>query len=268
MSIDTLALATELAAAFHDGSLRVAAPSSRGEAFDMDAACATEAAVAKIRCERGAKKVGIKVGYANKAMWRVLKLETLVWAHMYDDTVHYAHGRAADLALPYYRAAKIEPEIVFKMKHAVTDPANPLEAVEWIALGFEIVDVPFTEPQFQPVDFVAAWGLHQALVVGEPTRVEPAAIPELMDALAKFKVRLWKGPEMVEEGGGRNSLKSPALCLAETAAAMTKRTGASLAAGDLLSSGTLTSGSPIAKGEVWSVEAEGLPVEGLSLRLL
>ena len=30
--------------------------------------------------------VGRKVGFANKAMWRVLKLDTLVWAHMYDDT--------------------------------------------------------------------------------------------------------------------------------------------------------------------------------------
>jgi hypothetical protein len=32
-------------------------------------------------------------GYANKAMWRALKLDTLVWAHMYDDTVRYATER-------------------------------------------------------------------------------------------------------------------------------------------------------------------------------
>ena len=38
----------------------------------------------------GIATVGRKVGFANKAVWRVLKLETLVWAHMYDDTVRYA----------------------------------------------------------------------------------------------------------------------------------------------------------------------------------
>ena len=38
------------------------------------------------------------MGYANKAIWRVLKLETLVWAHMYDDTVHHAGAGAAELS--------------------------------------------------------------------------------------------------------------------------------------------------------------------------
>ena len=41
----------------------------------------------------GHRTVGRKVGYANKAVWRVLKLETLVWAHMYDDTVRLRGGR-------------------------------------------------------------------------------------------------------------------------------------------------------------------------------
>ncbi len=46
-----------------------------------------------MRRAAGRKTVGVKVGYANKAMWRVLKLDTLVWAHMYDDTVRYADRR-------------------------------------------------------------------------------------------------------------------------------------------------------------------------------
>ena len=45
------------------------------------------------RVAAGHRVVGVKVGYANKAVWRVLKLETLVWASMYDDTVRFAERR-------------------------------------------------------------------------------------------------------------------------------------------------------------------------------
>ena len=103
----------------------------------MNSAYAVEAEFSRLRKQSGRQTVGLKVGYANKAMWRVLKMETLVWAHMYDDTVHYAGGNSAELRLPYYRSSKIEPEIVFKLKQPVAsaglDAAAVLQNVEWLA---------------------------------------------------------------------------------------------------------------------------------------
>ncbi len=64
-------------------------PPSERPGFDLNTAYEVEARLKQFREGRGHRAVGRKVGYANKAMWRVLKLETLVWAHMYDDTVHY-----------------------------------------------------------------------------------------------------------------------------------------------------------------------------------
>jgi 2-oxo-3-hexenedioate decarboxylase len=230
-----------------------------------------------LRTAAGAKTCGIKVGYANKAMWRVLKLETLVWAHMYEDTVHYAHGGAAEYALPAHRAPKIEPEIVFKLKEPIAtaglDAAAVLALVEWIAIGFEIIDCPFPDWQVKPTDFVAAFGLHLGLVVGEPLKIDAAMIPTLVEQLASFKLKVSKNGEFVEEGAGKNSLRSPALCLAELGGAMLKRgnifqnANAGLAAGDLISSGTLTAGHLIQSGETWSVEVEGLPLAGLAVTL-
>ena len=240
-------------------------PSARDSAFDVNSAYAVEAEIARLRVASGHKVSGRKVGYANKAMWRMLKLDTLVWASMYDDTVH----EKAELSAGGFHSAKIEPEIAFKLKSAVpagADAAGALAAVEWMALGFEIIDCPFPDWKFQPADFVAAWGLHAALLLGEPRHVDPAAIPELAEMLASFKLRLSKDGDLVEEGSGKNVLRSPALCLAELAAAASRR-GDPLRPGELISTGQLTSAQAIASGEVWRAEADGLPVAALELRL-
>jgi 2-oxo-3-hexenedioate decarboxylase len=270
---DVHALAQEMLAAYNSGAIRLVPPSTSREDFDLNAAYAVEDEFARLRREGGRRTVGLKVGYANKAMWRVLKLETLVWAHMYDDTVHYAGGDSAELQLPYDRSSKIEPEIVFKLKRPITqagmDAVAVLENVEWIAVGFEIIDCPYPEWQFKAADFVAAYGLHLALVVGQPLPVQPEVISTLVSGLAGFKVRISKDGQFIEEGSGKNSLRSPALCVAELGGAVLRRLGcAPLSAGDLVSTGTLTTGHPIARGETWSVEVDGLPVSGLTLRLV
>jgi 2-oxo-3-hexenedioate decarboxylase len=247
-------------------------PSSDDPAFDLASAYAVERELARMRREAGHRSVGRKVGYANKAMWRVLKLDTLVWAHMYDDTVHYAAHGDATLSIARTYSPKIEPEIVFKLRTPLADvsgdPSAALASVQWLALGFEIIDAVYPDWKFQPADFVAAFGLHAALVVGEPAPVEPSAIAALVERLPSFKVRLMKNGEVVEEGSGKNSLRSPALCLAELAAAISRQPDTDpLAAGELISSGTLTNSLPIAAGETWRAEVDGLDLAPLTLRV-
>jgi 2-oxo-3-hexenedioate decarboxylase len=271
MPTDPKTLAQELMDAYARRE-RVDAPSTRDEGFDLAAAYAVEAELARLGRAAGRTTVGRKVGFANKAMWRVLKLETLVWAHMYDDTVQYAKDGASLLAAARLYSPKIEPEIVFKLKRPLAsadlEPAAVLEAVEWLALGFEIIDCVFPDWKFQPADFVASFGLHAALVVGEPRAVEPAMIPALVEQLPRFKVRLMKNGEPVEEGSGKNALRSPALCLGELAGAITRQAGAEpLAAGELISSGTLTASYPIARGETWRAEVEGIDLPALTLAI-
>jgi 2-oxo-3-hexenedioate decarboxylase len=168
-------------------------------------------------------------------------------------------------------APKIEPEIVFKMKapvEGVADAAAALAAVEWLALGFEIIDCPYVDWTFQPADFVAAYGLHAALIVGDPLPVTAANIPDLVQQLPTFKVRLSKDGQLVQEGWGRNSLRSPALCLAELASAMAKQNGGEpLAAGDMVSSGTLTESTPIQPGATWTTSVEGIDLRPLTLHV-
>jgi 2-keto-4-pentenoate hydratase len=265
-------LARELLSAYKTGQM-VAVPPSGRPGFDLDTAYEVEATLKQFRETGGHRAVGRKVGYANKAMWRVLKLDTLVWAHMYDDTVHYADSNSTALTLEHIRSLKIEPEIVFGLKQPVmgegSDAIAALASTDWLAVGFEIIDCPFPEWRFQPSDFVASLGLHAALVIGERIRVRPDIIAKLVNELPRFKVRMSKSGEFVEEGSGRNSLKSPALCLAELGAAVARRFPAQpLGAGEIVSTGTLTAGHPTGRGDLWTVEVEGLSLPSLTLRLV
>ena len=201
MIVDTASLASEIADAYAHRRVIPVPPSARDIGFDLAAAYAVEGELVKRRRASGHKTVGLKVGFANKAMWRVLKLDTVVWAHMYDDTVHRANSNSATLSIAHMVSAKIEPEIVFTMKQpldpGISDPAAVLDAVESIALGFEIIDCAYADWKFQASDFVAAYGLHAALVVGEPQPVDSGRIP-LVDALPQFRVMLSKNGALVE----------------------------------------------------------------------
>ena len=270
-------LARELLSAYETGEM-IAIPPSGRPGFDLDTAYEVEATLKQFREAGGHRSVGRKVGYANKAMWRVLKLETLVWAHMYDDTVHYSDRNSATLTIAHPRSLKIEPEVVFGLKQPIVTegaaaPDAALASADWLAVGFEIIDCPFPGWQFQPSDFVASFGLHAALVIGERVQVRPDGIAALVDELPRFKVRMScsnrsKNEDFVEEGSGKNSLRSPALCLAELGAAIVRRFPTEpLSAGEIVSSGTLTAGHPTDRGDLWTVEVEGLSLPPLTLRL-
>jgi 2-oxo-3-hexenedioate decarboxylase len=276
--MNTLALADEIEDAYARRQPMAEPPSARAAGLTLDQAYAVEADLARRRQAAGHAAAGRKVGFANKALWRVMGLSTVVWASMYDDTVHHAATNDAAVSTGRMFSPKIEPEIVMKLKAppgagvAALESVErgALEAVEWIALGFEVIDCPFPDWKFQPADFVAAYGFHAALVVGTPIRLDinGGMIPSLTEALSRFTVRLLRNGELAEEGSGRNVLRSPALCLAELASAVASRPGAApLAAGEVISTGTLTTSRFIAAAETWTAEVEGLDLPPLSVQV-
>lgn len=262
------ALATELLDAYRDRRL-VPAPTSREGGLDLVSAYAVEAEILRLRTAAGHRPVGLKVGFANKAAWRILKLDTVVWAHMYDDTVRHAVDDRAELSISALVSPKIEPEIVFCMKAMPTagaDAAGVLDAVDWLALGFEIIDCVFPDWQFQPADFVASRGLHAGLIVGTPLTVTADNRHALAAALPSCTVRLDRNGEATATGGGRNVLRNPAACLGELAAALTRSTThAPLQPGDLVSSGTMTESQLMGANETWSATVEGLELPALTV---
>jgi 2-keto-4-pentenoate hydratase len=270
MASDPAAVAQELIDAYEGGDLLPETLSSR-EGFDLETAYAVEAELVRRRRAQGRTVVGRKVAFANPAVWPKLNLQTVAWGSMYDDTVQPAND--VDVTpVPFTYAPKLEPEVVFKLKGPVTgnpaDVSAVLNAVEWISLGYEIVDCPFPEWQFQPPDLVAAFGFHSGLVLGQPTVVNAANAPTLAKQLAEFKLKLFKNGTFIEEGVGRNVMRNPALCVGELAAAIARSPGAEpLKPGELVSTGALTTPMLIAPGETWRAETEGLDVAPLVMKL-
>ena len=259
-----MTLARELFDAYASGDRVTVAPTAREGGCDLATAYATQAELTRMRRAGGRTTVGRKVAFVSKAAWRVLKIQTVAWADMYDDTVHYSKNGRASVSLARMRSPRIEPEVVMKLKTvrgggpsdqywlvgshgepilpaASNDAGAVLESVEWLALGFELVDCPFPDWKFQAPDLVASFGFHAGLVVGTPRLVDRDSIPSLTDELGSFTVRLSKDGELVEEGGGRNVMKSPGLCLAELASAIAAQPGAEpLRPGELVTTGSLT----------------------------
>ena len=107
-------------------------------------------------------------------MWAAFGVHEPIWAYVYDTTVVQLDGTRTSCRLGRFVEPKIEPEIVLHFRSAPplgADPAGVLNAIDWVAHGFEIVQSHFPGWKFQAPDTVADWALHATLLVGPPQPV-------------------------------------------------------------------------------------------------
>lgn len=230
------------------------------------------AAILELRRARGEKTVGRKIGFTNRNIWPEYGATAPIWAHVYDRTVVMAEDSRAVIALKGSARPRLEPEIAFKLKAplpaGVADPARILERIEWVAASFEIVDCHFAGWKFQSAESVADFSLHWRLIVGAPHSVRAQEIPALAAQLRNCRVTLSRDGEVRDRGVGANALGHPAAALAHLATVLAGQASFEpLAAGEIITTGTLTAALPIAAGERWVSDYAGLPVTGLELTL-
>jgi 2-oxo-3-hexenedioate decarboxylase len=123
---------------------------------------------------------------------------------------------------------RIEPKIVFGLNKAPLpdmDESALLDCIDWVVLGFEIVQSIFPGWQFAASDTIAANALHGALLIGNRH-----SIPQRKNAwryeLATFRAELYCDGKLSQTGGGALVLGSPLLALlhlAELLANATRR---------------------------------------------
>ena len=264
-------LADRLLAAF-ESATQIAPISSLYPAFDVPAAYRVLDELHARRVAQGWRPLGRKIGFTNRTIWARYGVDRPMWSHVWDRTVTFAPEGQAMVSLSGLMEPRIEPEVAFKLRAPLPpgeDALQLLHAVEWIAPAFEIVHSVFPGWKFGAADCTAAFGLHGRLVVGPPLRVDDANRAALAAALPRFTVALLRGESLVDTGIGDNVLGSPALALAHLRDLLTTQPSApALAAGEIVTTGTVTDAWPVVPGETWSSRYGSLGLRGIVLRLV
>ncbi|HET9339760.1 MAG TPA: hydratase [Casimicrobiaceae bacterium] len=254
-----------------DGATQVAPISDADPHFDVERAYEALASLHARREAQGWRAVGRKIGFTNRTIWPRYGVYRPMWSMVWDRTVVHAPSGSATVDIARLHEPRIEPEVVFGLASPLPregDARAMLDAVAWIAAGFEIVHSVFPGWKFRAADCTAAFGLHGRLVVGTPTPIGADERDALFAMLPSFKVALRRDDMLVETGVGANVLDSPAHALAHLRDVLASQPAfPALAAGEIVTTGTLTDAWPVAAGETWTSDYGSLPVRGLSLTI-
>jgi 2-oxo-3-hexenedioate decarboxylase len=264
----TAAIADRLIAAW-DRTSTISPITAEDPGFDVAAAYSVLDEIERRRMEQGWRPVGRKIGFTNRTIWARYGDYLPMWAHVWDRTVHQAPQGRATLSLAPFVQPRIEPEVVFGLSGPLSTAADAqiaLNSVEWIAAGFEIVQSHFPGWKFAAPDCTAALGLHGALVVGPRVAMTAENRAEIARRLPLFELELRRGDSLVDRGVGANVLDSPALALIHLARVLALQPQfPALAAGEIVTTGTVTDAWPVAPGETWRSDYGALGLSGLTL---
>jgi len=246
------------------------APVPPEAAIDVPTSYVVADRVHRMRIANGAVPVGRKIGFTNRNIWNDYGVHQPIWGWMYEHTVGRAPEGHARIVLERFTEPRIEPEIAFHF--ASTPPTDAgahelLACIDWIAHGFEVVQSHYPGWKFRVEDTIVDGGLHGALVLGADVPVERLGEGGVLaQALAAFEIELARDARLVETGCGANVLDSPLNALVHLSRVLQRQPRlAPIAAGEVVTTGTLTAAYPLVPGERWSTRLRGLAVPGLTL---
>lgn len=249
------------------GGRQIAPFTSDDPAFGLDRAYRVTPVVRQLRETRGERVTGRKIGFTNRNIWAQYGVYAPIWGYVYDSTMHDLATLDGSVSLGDFAEPRIEPEIVFGLSSAPRagmDEAALLSCIDWVAHGFEIVQSIFPDWIFGAADTVAAFGLHGALLIGERHPIAEKR-EEWLHALSDFSITLRCG-DVVEHGHARDVLDGPLSALKHLVDLLDSDAhNPPLAAGEIVTTGTLTRAMPVKAGERWSTELAGISVEGIAI---
>jgi 2-oxo-3-hexenedioate decarboxylase len=238
-------------------------------AFDIAAAYAVAARIVAARRRRGETPIGWKIGFTNRTIWDEYNVRAPIWAPVYDSTAAAITGAGTTLSLGSLMEPRIEPELVFRLAGSPEpgmDEDALLRLIDGVALGFELVQSPYPDWVFLAPDCIAAFALHGRL--RHQPFTDPAGIGLTRAALERFTVRLDCDGAERDTGAAANVLDGPLSALKALVDGLPDTPlGPRIAAGSIVTTGTLTRALPVRPGESWTMTVDGLPLPALTLDL-
>jgi 2-oxo-3-hexenedioate decarboxylase len=225
--------------------------------------------VRDLRVAEGEKPVGRKIGFTNPASWSKFRAEGPMWGYMFASTVN-DQEKASHASLASVVEPRIEPEIIFGLAAA---PARDMDeqaltgCLAWIAHGFEVVCSIFPGWDCLAADAVAGFGMHSSLWIG-PRSDYVTRADEWARELTTCEAELFCNGASVDRGQAVNVLGGPLTALRALVAVLAVDPhNPPLAAGEIVTTGSLTRAPPIAAGEVWTTRMTWIPLEGSRLAM-
>jgi 2-oxo-3-hexenedioate decarboxylase len=265
---DVQAVAAEAFAVLNTGR-QITPFSSRLAQFDLDDAYRVTAAVRQMRETHGERVLGRKIGFTNRTIWDEYRISAPMWGYIYDRTVHDLADIGPTVSLADLAEPRIEPEIVFGLAAAPApgmDERALLGCVDWVAHGFELVQSIFPRWEFTLPDTVAAYGLHGKLLIGARHSTADT-VDDWERDLSTFRIDLSRDGTVVDQGQASNVLGGPVSALRHLVEVLANDpVNPPLAAGEIVTTGTLTRAFPVAPGETWTTEPEGVALDGIAIR--
>lgn len=252
-SVEIEDAANRLLAARRDRSPITAFTEASG--LDRDTAYEIQQAGVALRSAMGHRIVGAKVGMTNAGRAAMLGIAPSgpVVGQLYDV------GEITDgqLDIGTLIQPRVEPEIVFCLNRPLRGPGitvrDVIQATEWVAPGFEIVDSSFAGFKFQIEDSIADGCSGAAFMVGD-------TVHRLADVgdLSLLGCVLDVDGVVVASGTGAGVLGHPARAVAFAANELVARGRPSLEAGSIVFTGAFSDAAPISGAHSVTARFAGL----------
>lgn len=224
-----------------------------------------------IRIAEGEQPIGRKLGLSKRQFWQDQNTQYIqpIFTTLFSSTVRVLDDSITIQSLAGASEPKIEPLVVFKL--ARTPAANATldelsDCLEWMAHGVEIVVNPYCNSPLDVTDVIAAFGMHGALLIGEPHILSNSTRHQLGDVLADASISLSCDERLLGAGYGSNVMLNPLNALWHLHQLINAQTRfPPLHAGEIISSGSWTTAYPIRPGQTWTTAFSGISLAGLSV---
>jgi 2-oxopent-4-enoate/cis-2-oxohex-4-enoate hydratase len=206
------------------------------------------------RQQDGERVIGKKIGVTSKPVQDMLNVHQPDFGFL-TDAMQLADGATASFARHGLIQPRAEGEIAFMLKSDLQGPGvtreDVLAATDWVAPCFEIVDSRITDWKIRIQDTVADNASCGVFVIGAQ-HTDPNSLD-----LAQVRMDMWRNGAPAGSGLGSAVQGHPAEAvawLANTLGAF----GIPFKAGELILSGSLAPLVPVATGDTFTLQIEGL----------
>ncbi|WP_298746456.1 fumarylacetoacetate hydrolase family protein [uncultured Brevundimonas sp.] len=217
--------------------------------LSVEDAYAVQAMSIQRRIDRGERLVGIKMGLTSLAKMAQMGVSDVVWGRL-TDAMTVRNGDVVDLAGLIH--PRVEPEVAFLMKHALSGPATreeALAAIEAVCPALEIIDSRYENFRFDLADVIADNASSARYVLGEWR----APTLEVADRLMTMSI----DGLTVRTGSSSDILGHPLDSLA-AGARLVEQSGLRLEPGWIVLAGGATAAEPLSPGRTIRLDVEGL----------